>query len=175
GRVRLGRSRDVEGARNTLSLMHYYYISMKSTYTSGERSELSTFVLLRTDQSRSAGELGPDKFWMRECVLNSVVKEGRVIKRSCLSALLIVVGVFGVVAAQHAVLDTVDNKVIQKYQQSSCEQLLQERSQKQNQPRSPQEEEVLKILQSDPQLRAKFINKVAAPIANKMFECGMIP
>ena len=28
---------------------------------------------------------------------------------------------------------------------------------------------------SDPQMRTAFINKVAAPIANKMFECGMIP
>ena len=24
-------------------------------------------------------------------------------------------------------------------------------------------------------MRAHFLNKVAAPIANKMFECGMIP
>jgi len=24
-------------------------------------------------------------------------------------------------------------------------------------------------------MRSAFINKVAAPIANKMFECGMIP
>ena len=31
------------------------------------------------------------------------------------------------------------------------------------------------MLQGDPQMRAAFINKVAGPIANKMFECGMIP
>jgi hypothetical protein len=31
------------------------------------------------------------------------------------------------------------------------------------------------MLKSDAQMRAAFINKVAAPIANKMFECGMIP
>jgi len=31
------------------------------------------------------------------------------------------------------------------------------------------------MLQNNPQMRAEFINKVAAPIANKMFECGMIP
>jgi hypothetical protein len=31
------------------------------------------------------------------------------------------------------------------------------------------------MLQGDPQMRQIFINKVAAPIANKMFECGMIP
>jgi hypothetical protein len=31
------------------------------------------------------------------------------------------------------------------------------------------------MLRSDPARRAAFIDKVAAPIANKMFECGMIP
>jgi hypothetical protein len=31
------------------------------------------------------------------------------------------------------------------------------------------------MLKSDPQMRSAFISKVAAPIANKMFECGMIP
>jgi len=82
---------------------------------------------------------------------------------------------WGVVAAQHPVLDKIANKVIQKYQQSSCEQLWQQKSQKQNQPPSSQEQEALKILHSDPQLRAEFINRVAAPVVNKMFECGMIP
>jgi hypothetical protein len=27
----------------------------------------------------------------------------------------------------------------------------------------------------DPQMRTEFLNRVAAPIANKLFECGMIP
>jgi hypothetical protein len=31
------------------------------------------------------------------------------------------------------------------------------------------------MLRGDPQMRAAFINRVAGPIANKMFECGMIP
>ena len=31
------------------------------------------------------------------------------------------------------------------------------------------------MLKSDPQMRTAFLNKVAAPIVNKMFECGMIP
>jgi hypothetical protein len=37
------------------------------------------------------------------------------------------------------------------------------------------EQRALEMLKSDSQMRAAFINKVAAPIANKMFECGMIP
>jgi hypothetical protein len=37
------------------------------------------------------------------------------------------------------------------------------------------EQEAIQRLRSEPQLRSAFINGVAAPIANKMFECGMIP
>ncbi len=33
----------------------------------------------------------------------------------------------------------------------------------------------VQLLPNDPQMRAEFINRVAAPIANKLFECGMIP
>ena len=33
----------------------------------------------------------------------------------------------------------------------------------------------VQMLQNDPQMRTEFINRVAAPIANKLFECGMIP
>jgi hypothetical protein len=43
------------------------------------------------------------------------------------------------------------------------------------QPPSAQEVKVIQFLKSDPQMRTVFINKVAAPIANKMFACGMIP
>ena len=46
---------------------------------------------------------------------------------------------------------------------------------KKGQPKSPQELEVIKLLRSDPARRAAFLDKVAGPIANKMFECGMIP
>jgi hypothetical protein len=37
------------------------------------------------------------------------------------------------------------------------------------------EQEAVQLLRATPQMRAAFIDKVAAPIANKMFECGMIP
>jgi hypothetical protein len=77
----------------------------------------------------------------------------------------------GVASAQGLILDMVADKVIQKYQNSTCEQLWQQKGQ----PKSEREQEALQLLRSDPQLRAEFINKVAAPIANKMFECGMIP
>ena len=76
-------------------------------------------------------------------------------------------------AQQYPVMDAVANKIVTKYQQSSCEQLMQKRAQKG--PPSPEEQKVIQMLRNDPQMRQAFINKIAAPIANKMFDCGMIP
>lgn len=81
----------------------------------------------------------------------------------------------GVASAEHPLLDKVANKVIQKYQNSSCSQLWEERMQKQGKTVPQKEQEFVQILRNNPQLRTEFINKVAAPVANKMFECGMIP
>jgi hypothetical protein len=81
----------------------------------------------------------------------------------------------GVAIAQYPVMDRIADKVVQKYQQSSCEQLRQEKAQQQGQPKSEGEQKAVQMLRNDPQMRAAFLNKVAAPIANKMFECGMIP
>jgi hypothetical protein len=91
-------------------------------------------------------------------------------------ALGIGVSVIGAEAQQYPMIDMVANKIVQKYQTSSCDQLWQERSQgRGSQPKSPHEQQAIQMLQSNPQMRTEFINKVAAPIANKMFECGMIP
>ncbi|MBP0595752.1 hypothetical protein J8I87_40190 [Paraburkholderia sp. LEh10] len=76
---------------------------------------------------------------------------------------------------QYPMLDAASGRLVQKYQQSSCEQLWQERAAKKGAPHSPGEEKVIQAMRNDPQMRAEFINRVAAPIANKMFECGMIP
>jgi hypothetical protein len=78
-------------------------------------------------------------------------------------------------AQDYPIMDTIAQKVIQKYQQATCEQLWQERAQKGKKPESPMEQRALEMLKADSQMRAAFINKVAAPVANKMFECGMIP
>ena len=75
--------------------------------------------------------------------------------------------------SQYPILDKIADKVIQNYQQSSCEQLWQKKSAKA--PPSAEEQKLIGFLKSDPQMRTAFIGKVAAPIANKMFECGMIP
>lgn len=94
------------------------------------------------------------------------------IKRLYLFALvpaLLFAGVAG--AQQYPVMDRIADKLIQKYQQSSCEQLWQKKSQ----PKPPMEKDAIQALHNDPQMRTAFINKVAGPIVNKMFDCGMIP
>ncbi len=74
---------------------------------------------------------------------------------------------------QHPILDKVATKVIQKYQSSTCEDLYKKKQEKA--PPSAEEQKAIAFLKSNPQMRTLFIDKVAAPIANKMFECGMIP
>jgi len=78
-------------------------------------------------------------------------------------------------AQQYPMLDAAATRLVQKYQQASCEQLWQERAAKKGAPKSPGEEKVIQAMRNDAQMRAEFINRVAAPIADKMFECGMIP
>ena len=77
----------------------------------------------------------------------------------------------GVAGGQGMILDMVANKVIGKYQSASCEQLWQQKGE----PKSQEEQNAVQFLRNDPQARTAFINKVAGPIVNKMFECGMIP
>jgi hypothetical protein len=93
-------------------------------------------------------------------------------KRIPVSIALAAAVVAGVVYAQQfPILDAVAGKVVQKYQSSSCEQLWE----KKGQPKGPEEQRIIGMLKNDPAMRAEFLNRVAAPIANKMFECGMIP
>jgi hypothetical protein len=77
----------------------------------------------------------------------------------------------GIAVGQGRIMDMVADKVVSKYQSASCEQLWQQKGQ----PKSPEEQKAVQFLKNDPQARAAFLNKVAGPIANKMFECGMIP
>ncbi len=88
-----------------------------------------------------------------------------------LALVSVVAGVGFVYAQQYPLVDMIANNVIQKYQAASCEQLWQ----KKGQPKSEREKEFIQLLRDDPQARTYFINKVAAPIVNKMFECALIP
>jgi hypothetical protein len=79
--------------------------------------------------------------------------------------------VAGLAFGQGRILDMVANKVITKYQNASCEQLWQQKGE----PKTPEQQQAIQFLRNDPQARTAFMNQVAGPIANKMFECGMIP
>ena len=93
------------------------------------------------------------------------------------SVVVVVSMVFGVVfagaaaAQQYPMVDMVANNVIQKYQTSNCEQLWEQKGK----PKTTQEQEAIQMLRGDPMVRQYFINKIAGPVMNKMFECGMIP
>jgi hypothetical protein len=96
------------------------------------------------------------------------------IRRSYLCALVLALLYGSIMGGQQfPILDMVANKVIQKYQTSSCEQLWEKKAMKA--PPTQREQEAIQMLHENPQMRAEFINRVAAPVANKMFECGMIP
>ena len=74
-------------------------------------------------------------------------------------------------ASDNPLLDMIAQSVIKKYQGSTCEQLWQQR----NAPKSAEAKEFLQLLEKNPSLRTEFINEVAAPVVNKMFECGLVP
>jgi hypothetical protein len=98
------------------------------------------------------------------------------IRRFYLFALTSMLLPVGLASAQdYPIMDKVAQKVIQKYQTSSCQQLAQEKSQPPTGQKAEMEQRAIGVLRNDPQMRTAFINQVAAPIANKLFECGMIP
>ncbi len=85
----------------------------------------------------------------------------------CVSALIVV----GAVAAQGVLVDAAADRVIKKFEAATCDQL---KAQK-NEPPSEKEKIALDLLRDDPKARVDFIDKIAAPVLNKMFECSLIP
>jgi hypothetical protein len=99
------------------------------------------------------------------------------IRRLYLLALVSVLLPVGLTRAQESypIMEKVAQKIIEHYQTSSCQQLAQQKSQPRTGPRAQIEQRAIQLLRNDPQMRTAFLNRVAAPIANKLFECGMIP
>jgi len=75
------------------------------------------------------------------------------------------------VAAQGLLVDAAADKVIKKFEAATCDQLKAQKSE------SPSEKEkiALDLLRDDPKARVAFVDKIAAPVLNKMFECSIIP
>lgn len=78
-------------------------------------------------------------------------------------------------AQNYPIMDRIAAKMVDKYQSSSCQKLAAQRSQRPTGQRAAMEERAVRMLHEDPRMREEFINRVAAPIANKLFECGLIP
>jgi hypothetical protein len=91
-------------------------------------------------------------------------------KRVWLLAALPAIVFASVCFAQYPIMNMIADKVIQKYQSSTCEQLWEKRGK-----HNEEEQRVVQLLKNDQMMREAFFNKVAGPIVNKMFECGMIP
>jgi len=89
-----------------------------------------------------------------------------------LAALILGIFLAGAIHAQpYPIVDMVADNVVQKYQSANCEQLWEQKGK----PKSEREKEMLQMLRNNPQMRTYFIDKIAGPVVNKMFECGMIP
>ena len=99
------------------------------------------------------------------------------IRRAYLLALVPLLLHVGMASAQgsYPIMEMIAQKIIQKYQTSSCQQLAQQKSQPPTGQRAQMEQRAIQLLRNDPQMRTEFLNRVAGPIANKLFECGMIP
>jgi hypothetical protein len=77
--------------------------------------------------------------------------------------------------SQYPIVDKVAQKIIDKYQNSTCADLKAQKQEAPDPQQAATKQKVVGLLKGDPKMREHFLNKVAAPIANKMFECGMIP
>ncbi len=75
------------------------------------------------------------------------------------------------VAQSGMLLDYAADQMVKKFQTSSCAELKAAKAK----PQTDKEKEAKVFLQNDAQARAVFVKRVAAPVLNKMFECGMIP
>ena len=79
--------------------------------------------------------------------------------------------VAGAVAAQGMLVDEAADKVIKKYEVASCDQLKALKAE----PPSEKEKIAMDLLKADSKARVAFVDKIAALVLNKMFECSMIP
>jgi hypothetical protein len=79
--------------------------------------------------------------------------------------------VAGDAAAQGMLLDFAADKVINKYHTATCDEIKAMKAE----PPSEKVKMAVEFLRNDAQARKAFIDKIAAPVLNKMFECGLVP
>jgi len=101
-------------------------------------------------------------------------------KRSCIIVLVMLsllsfLGAAGAQEERYPIMERVAQKVIQKYQTASCQEIAMQKAHPPTGKKAAIEARAVEMLRNDPQMRTEFLNRVAPAIANKMFECGMIP
>jgi hypothetical protein len=70
----------------------------------------------------------------------------------------------------YPIVDSIANRVVQKYVSSTCEQLWVKK--REHAPPSMEEQNAIGMLRNDPQMRAYFINKIAPPSQTKCSIAG---
>ena len=81
----------------------------------------------------------------------------------------------GQASSQYPIADKIADKIIHDYQTSSCQQLAEKKKQAPTAQKEEMEQKAIAALKKDPQMRKHFLDRIAGPVVNKMFECGMIP
>jgi hypothetical protein len=81
----------------------------------------------------------------------------------------------GQASSQYPIADKIADKIIHDYQTSSCQQLAEKKKQPPTAQKEQTEHKAIEALKKDPQMRKHFLDRIAGPVVNKMFECGMIP
>ena len=74
---------------------------------------------------------------------------------------------------QYPLMDDVAQKIVQKYQNSTCEQLWVKKSA--HAAPTMEETRIVTFLHDDVNMRLAFMKIVAPPVVTKLFDCGLIP
>jgi hypothetical protein len=107
----------------------------------------------------------------RGAEISQLHRERNVSKSIGVALFVSAVMIAGAAAAQGMLVDAAADKVIKKFAAATCDEL---KAQK-DEPPSEEKKIALDLLRDDPKARLAFVNKIAAPVLNKMFECNMIP
>jgi hypothetical protein len=71
--------------------------------------------------------------------------------------------------------DRLAEQVIERYRSASCEEIKERRTRSLSPEQEKRRHQIVEQLLADPSMRTHFLNKIAGPIANRMFDCGLIP
>jgi hypothetical protein len=85
--------------------------------------------------------------------------------------LILVVVVGGAWVSRGKAVDFAADEVVKKFSSLSCEQLAAAK----NEPPGMVKKVAIGLMHDDAKVREAFIDRVAAPVLNKMIECGLAP